>query len=83
MPTIHTENGFSVRIFTNDHLPSHVHIFKAEGSCTINLQGENGLPELREYQKMTRKDIKKALEIVFDNQETFLKKWEEIHNKNF
>lgn len=81
MATVHRENGFIVRIWSNDHLPCHVHIEKGGGTCVINLQGENGLPELREYYKMSRKDIKKALEIVFEHQEKFLQKWQEIRGE--
>ena len=30
MPTIYRQDGFEVMIYTNDHRPAHVHIFKAE-----------------------------------------------------
>ena len=45
MPTVLTKNGFKVRIYLNDHLPAHVHVFKAGGEAKINLRGENGYPE--------------------------------------
>ncbi|WP_083870197.1 DUF4160 domain-containing protein [Gloeocapsa sp. PCC 73106] len=55
MATIHREDGFIVRIWSNDHLPCHVHIFKAEGTCVINLCGEHGLPT---YVRLTRWVVK-------------------------
>ena len=37
MPTIYRQNGFEVMIYTNDHRPAHVHIFKADGEVLIYL----------------------------------------------
>jgi hypothetical protein len=78
MATVLRKNGFIVRIWSNDHLPRHVHIFKGGGTCTINLEGENGLPELREFYKMNRKEIAKALQLVMEHQEELIGKWDEI-----
>ncbi|MBW4570992.1 MAG: DUF4160 domain-containing protein [Tolypothrix carrinoi HA7290-LM1] len=36
LPPKADKDGFSVRIYPNDHLPSHVHVFKAEGEAKIN-----------------------------------------------
>ncbi len=40
MATVLRKDGFSVRIYTNDHLPSQVHVFKAGGEAKINLGDE-------------------------------------------
>jgi Domain of unknown function (DUF4160) len=44
MATVFNKDGFSVRIYFNDHLPSHVHVFKAEGEAKINLGSETERP---------------------------------------
>ncbi len=46
MASVLTKDGFSVRIYTNDHLPSHVHVVKAGGEAKINLGSETERPTL-------------------------------------
>lgn len=80
MPTILTKDGFKVRIYPNDHLPAHVHVFKAGGEALINLLGENGCPEFISVSSgMSDRDAIKALEIVEANQIQLLEKWKEYH----
>jgi hypothetical protein len=43
MITVHRAAGFSVVIFTNDHEPAHVHVFK-DGEAKINLAGPGDAP---------------------------------------
>jgi len=37
MPTILRQGGFDVMIFTNDHPPAHVHLFKAGAEAVLDL----------------------------------------------
>jgi hypothetical protein len=37
MPTIIRQDGFRIVIYPNDHLPTHVHIIKADGEVRIDL----------------------------------------------
>jgi Domain of unknown function (DUF4160) len=46
MPTILREQGFRVVIYPNDHLPSHVHVFKGSGEVRIELGNEESDPSL-------------------------------------
>ena len=69
MATVLRIEGFVVRIWSHDHLPCHVHIFKGNGECVINLIGANGNPELREFYGMKRQELAKAIQIVYDYQE--------------
>ncbi|MBW4681744.1 MAG: DUF4160 domain-containing protein [Microcoleus vaginatus WJT46-NPBG5] len=46
MPTVLKKDGFSIRIYPNDHLPSHVHVCKAEGEAKIHLGSETECPSL-------------------------------------
>lgn len=64
--------GYIVRIWSNDHLPCHVHVFKDNGECVINLIGEDGNPELREFYNLKRKQVAKAIKIVCDYQDKLI-----------
>jgi hypothetical protein len=80
MPTVLKKDGFKVRIYPNDHLPAHVHVFKAGGEAKINLLGENGCPEFISVTSgMSDRDAIKALEIIAANVLELLEKWKEYH----
>lgn len=81
MATILRIDGYLVRIWSNDHLPCHVHVFKGSGECVINLIGFNGNPELREFYGMNRKELTKAIRIVCDYQENLIAEWKKIHGE--
>jgi hypothetical protein len=75
-----------VYIYTNDHIPAHVHVFKGRKNDTnkhevkINIGNENEPPSIvKAHPDMKEDDIKAAWRLVADNQETLLKKWNEIH----
>jgi hypothetical protein len=75
MPTILRRGGFEVMIFTHDHLPPHVHVFKGGAEALIDL-----LPvSIRENYRMSRRNMRKAVAIVSANQELLLQAWDEIH----
>jgi uncharacterized protein len=80
MPTILREQGFRVVIYPNDHLPSHVHVFKGSGEVRIELGDEESDPSLMTITGQIRdKDVAKALYLVKENQTKLLAKWREIH----
>lgn len=80
MSTVHREDGFCVIIYPNDHLPSHVHLIKADSQVMIQLGGENEPPSLSQiYGKISDKDVVKALKIVKINQLKLLEAWRKIH----
>lgn len=80
MATILKKDGFLVRIYTNDHLPSHVHVIKADEEAKINLGNENQEPNFVTISaNMSNKDAHKALELVTKHQLFLLQKWREIH----
>ena len=81
MATILRLDGFTVRIWSNDHLPRHVHLFKGDGTCVINLKGKNGLPELREFYNMKRSEVSQALKIVCEYQHELIEAWNKIHGE--
>jgi hypothetical protein len=79
MATVLRIDGYVVRIWSNDHLPRHVHIFKDKGECVVNLVGEGGNPELREFYNLKRKEVAKAIGIVCAYQEKLISEWNRIH----
>jgi histidinol phosphatase-like PHP family hydrolase len=78
MVTIFRSQGLKVVIFTDDHEPAHVHVF-GDGHVKINLVGEGDEPELIFARDMKRSDIRRAVQIVIDNQSEFLAHWRDIH----
>ena len=79
MATVLRIDGYVVRIWSNDHLPRHVHIFKGDGECVINLVGKDGQPELREFYNLKRKEVARAIRIVALNQKKLIEAWNKIH----
>lgn len=82
MVTVLKKDGFSIRIYTNDHLPSHVHVLKAGGEAKINLGSASERPTLVEVWNMSDKDAVKALKLVSNYQAELLEKWREIHGES-
>ena len=73
-------------IYTDDHTPAHVHVFKGRKNdgnrhnVKINIGNEDEPPSIVKADlDMRNVDIKAAWRLVSDNQETLLKKWNEIH----
>lgn len=75
MVTVHSEGGFRVIIYTDDHEPARVHV-TGDGEAKFSL-----IPEvyLEWSRGMTRADVRKALRIVTENQKKLLDAWHEIH----
>lgn len=80
MPTVHREDGFRVVIYPNDHLPRHVHVFKADGEVIIQLGSETESAFIDQvYGGISNREIVKAFEIVQLNQVKLLSAWKSIH----
>ena len=79
MPTVLRKNGFQVIIWTNDHEPMHVHVFKAEGELVVNLENDKAEVSIRENYGMRTADLRQALSLVSRNHNLLLEKWREIH----
>lgn len=78
MPTLLNQNGFRVMIYTDDHEPMHVHVFK-QGEIIVNLGDENTPVSIRKNYGMSRPDARRALILVGANQEFLQERWREIH----
>lgn len=80
------QNNLFVYIYTNDHEPAHVHVFKGRKNDTnqteakINIGSETERPSVVVADEtMSDRDIEKALRLVAANQEMLLNKWQAIH----
>lgn len=65
-------------IFTDDHEPAHVHVF-GDGHARINLVGPNGEPELVWAEGMKRNEVRRAMDVVIEQQMAFLARWRSMH----
>jgi hypothetical protein len=75
MPTVLRQAGFSVMVYNRDHKPVHVHVFKAGTETVIDILG----PSIRDNWGMSRKDARKALDIVAGNREFLIREWTRIN----
>ncbi len=79
MPTVLRQTGFDFRIYTLDHVPSHVHVWKAGKEVVINLGNARHAPYVRSNNGMSTQEKNKALQIAGENQDFLLAEWEKIH----
>lgn len=79
MPTVLRENGFQVIIWTNDHLPIHVHIFKGDGELVVVLGNNEADISIRNNYNMRGTDLRQALRLVNRNHRLLPEKWREIY----
>jgi hypothetical protein len=80
MPTVIRQDGFRIVIYTNDHLPAHVHVIKANAEIRIQLGSEGESPQLLTIDgDISNKEVAKALYLVKEHQIELLNKWREIH----
>lgn len=78
MVTVYRVHGLRIIIFTDDHEPAHVHVF-GDGQAKINLIGPDGSPFLVWAQSMKGNEVRRAIQVVRDQQDLLLAKWREIH----
>ena len=80
MVTILSAQGLRFVIFVDDHEPAHVHVF-GDGHLKVNLVGADG-PALIWADGMKRGDIRRAMTIVAERQDEFLRRWRRIHGQS-
>lgn len=78
MVTICRDDGLRVVIFADDHEPAHVHVF-GDGHTKINLIGSNGTPELVWTEGAKRSEVRRAMRLVNERQESFVALWRKMH----
>lgn len=78
MVTVFRAHGLRFIIFVDDHLPAHVHVF-GDGHIKANLVGQDGGPELVTIEGMKRGDVRRAMQIIEEQQAFLLECWRKIH----
>ena len=81
MPTLLLEGGFKFRVFLRDHNPPHIHVVKGKATVVISLGDNKTRPRIHQNYGMQPRDIRKALKITAENQNTFLTQWRKYHGK--
>ena len=78
MPKILEINGYKFYIYTNDHLPVHVHVIKSGSETKVIL-----VPEImiQNNYGFKAKELKQIIEIIVGHYEFIIKKWYETHHK--
>jgi hypothetical protein len=75
LPTLLNKNGFKFFFYANEHEPKHIHVMKGDGFAKIELES---LKVSKNYLKS--RDLKLALEIIKENQDYFIRIWNEWFN---
>jgi subtilisin-like proprotein convertase family protein len=73
--------GLKVNIYTDDHLPAHVHV-TGDGEAKINLAPPGGEPQMLWAVGFKRSDIRRAMRIVIEQNTMLIEHWSEIHEGN-
>ena len=68
-------------IYTQDHEPAHVHVWKAGNEAIVHVGVDPCSPELRVVHGMPRRDVKIALRIVNEQLAVLREAWERIHGE--
>ena len=76
-PTFKREKGFVFKIFSNEELRMHVHVFKEYCEAKIWLEPE---VELCKQGDLTDKEIKEVLDIAESYKEELVKQWKNYMN---
>ena len=79
MPTVFRDAGFDIRIYSDDHGPSHVHVIKAGAEVVITLGGPTIRPLVRAIFGMSNTNVRKAFLIVNQQQTFLLREWRRLH----
>lgn len=75
MPTVLRQEGYDVMVYTNDHAPAHVHVWKSGGEVIIGLDPV----EVVRVEGMKKREASKAVGIVEAHRDFLLERWREIH----
>ena len=76
MPTVLIIDGFRFFFYSNEHLPKHIHIEKAEKTAKFNLENI----ELVKSSGFNSAQLKTIHNLAESNQELLIQKWDEFFN---
>ncbi len=79
MGTVLREEGYRVVVRTTDHLPPHVHVFKAGHHVKISIGDYNTAPVVLRDWGAPEKLVNRAVRLVGEHQEMLLERWRQIY----
>jgi len=79
MPTVIREAGFEVRIFTFDHPPPHVHVWKAGAVVKVDLRTHQAIEIVG---AISDSEVKRAERLVVKHAPWLWKEWARIHGND-
>lgn len=79
MPTVLREAGFEVRIYTCDHPPPHVHVWKAGAVVKIDLATQEAVEIVG---AITDREVKRAERLVARHAARLKREWTKIHGND-
>lgn len=79
MPTVVREAGFEVRIYTLDHPPPHVHVWKAAAVVKIDLTTHEAIEIVG---VISDRDVKRAERLVARHAARLKGEWTKIHGND-
>ena len=72
-------DGLRVVIYSNDHIPAHVHVIGGGCEAIFNLNCQNGQPELRENYGFSTHKLSKIEAELTSRLTHFCEEWSKIH----
>ena len=76
MPTVLKINGYRFFFFSDEHLPTHIHVEKGDGYMRVELESFN----ITDKYNFSPKEVKNILDIIKQNQILLAKAWDEYFN---
>jgi hypothetical protein len=76
MPTVLREGPYRIMIYSHDHPPAHVHVVRDGRAVKIELTPD---VQIVYYHPKLRSEIGKIKEVVTENLELLMEKWNELH----
>lgn len=74
MITVFRAGGLLFVIYLNDHEPAHLHVY-GDGEARIDIRTLRVLS----VRGMSRSEVARALAVIRERQDDFLKRWIDIH----
>jgi len=79
MPTVLRKDGYEIQIYTQDHLPPHVHVFARGCEAIVNLGCPDGEVTVRENFRFKQRELGDIMRLVKAYQSFLCAAWREIH----
>jgi Domain of unknown function (DUF4160) len=79
MPTVLRESVFSVKIYTEDHAPMHVHVRHQNREAVILLGDDFEDVSIRENRGLNAVQLRRAVTIVKEHRQFLIGEWREIY----